>query len=68
MRTAIASIDSDNPPAATVVPVRAIGMCGLKKTAINCSNNIAKYAMQVVLVDPVHMETEVWIHKDREYA
>jgi hypothetical protein len=30
------------------------------------SYTLTFFAMQIVLVDPVHMESEIWIHHGRE--
>ena len=52
-------------PASSVVPVHAMDI-------INVPINGAKdrqiiYALQALYVDPVHLETDIWIRKDREY-
>lgn len=52
-------------PAVSVVPVHSITL--LHQNA-NESSTMTPFALQVVLVDPVHLETDVWIHKDRVYS
>ena len=67
MQSAIASWGKDKAsvPAASVVPVQAIDVInGLPSS----KDSKALLAMQVLLIDPVHMETEIWIRKDRQYA
>jgi hypothetical protein len=70
LRTLVSSKIRNNPPSTTVVPVRAIHISGHKTNTSGGSYTLSstKFAMQVLVVDPVHLETEIWIHKDREYA
>ncbi|KAL3906782.1 MAG: hypothetical protein SGARI_003843, partial [Bacillariaceae sp.] len=63
LKGAVASIVAGNTPATTAVPVIAIDCCGT-----NFGTDTIQLAMQLLVIDPVHLETEVWIHKDREYA
>jgi diphthine-ammonia ligase len=65
----VGSFVTENPPSTTVVPVLAIDSFGTNLYRPEASDSkIGKLAMQVFLADPVHLETEIWIHKDREYA
>jgi diphthine-ammonia ligase len=57
-------------PATTVVPVQAMTLIpSLRSTAdANDDEGVMTFlAMQVLVVDPVHLETELWIHRGREY-
>lgn len=66
LRSTVASMIGNNTPATTVVPVRAIKTsCWTRKT--NKASGLVVYAMQTLLANPVHFETELWIHKDRQY-
>jgi hypothetical protein len=67
MQSAIASWgkDKDSVPAVSVVPVQAIDVIN----GLPSSKDLkALLAMQVLKVDPVHMETEIWMQKDRQNA
>jgi diphthine-ammonia ligase len=52
-------------PAITVVPVHTINV--LNSEVHPTSPKVIALALQVILVDPVHLETDIWIHKDRVY-
>ena len=52
-------------PAISVIPVKAIDTIHFLPKNTSGSNRVIKFAMQVFLLDPVHLETEIWIHKDR---
>lgn len=62
LSTAVASMCGDARPATTTVPVQAIATVGWEQ---NVSGTQHELAMQIILIDPVHFETELWIHKDR---
>lgn len=52
-------------PALSVVPVHSIDIInGTSQTA----NGSIIYCLQALLLDPVHLETDIWINKDREYT
>jgi diphthine-ammonia ligase len=68
LQTVINARVHDNAPASTVVPVLAIDTIGYRDKTVNQPEWHASFAMQVLLLDPVHLETEIWIHKDRHYA
>jgi diphthine-ammonia ligase len=65
LRAAVASKIGTNTTATTAVPVRAINTSCW--TARTIGSGLAVFAMQILMVDPVHFETELWIHKDRQY-
>jgi len=65
---------SITPPACTVVPVQALQLrtssSFLKKGknyGVDGKSNPEWMAMQLFVADPVHMETEMWIHHGRSY-
>jgi diphthine-ammonia ligase len=67
LQSAVAAWGKDEVslPATTLVPVQAmkiINSSSLPRDAVPV------LTMQVLLMDPVHTETEIWIHKDRQYA
>ena len=69
LKGAVASIVPENAPATTAVPVIAIDSYGPKfGTRKQSEDNNVQLAMQILVIDPVHLETDIWIHKDREYA
>jgi len=68
LRAVISSKIQKNQPAISVIPVKGIDTIIMLR---NESRNIKRrimFAMQVLILDPIHLETEMWIHKDREYA
>ena len=70
LRSLVNSKIKNNPTATTVVPVRGIHISGHNTNSSGGSNTLSstKFAMQVLVIDPVHLETEIWINKDREYV
>jgi enamine deaminase RidA (YjgF/YER057c/UK114 family) len=57
-------------PATTVVPVQAMTLIPSLRTTEDFSDDermTTFLAMQVLVVDPVHLETELWIHQGRAY-
>jgi diphthine-ammonia ligase len=58
----------ENAPATTVVPVMAVDSFGNRSKPTTQQEWQGKYAMQALFLDPVHLETEIWINKDRHYA
>jgi len=54
-------------PAITVVPVHTIKVLN-SKVHPSSSSKVITLALQVLLADPVHLETDIWIHKDRVYS
>jgi len=68
LRAIISSKIQKNQPAISVIPVKGIDtIVMLRKESRNIKRRIM-FAMQVLILDPIHLETEMWIHKDREYA
>lgn len=60
-----------NIPACTVVPVQEMTMIKTESDGGGCNgrDHIGGHvllAMQLLLVDPIHTETEIWIHDGRE--
>jgi diphthine-ammonia ligase len=53
-------------PATSVVPVHTINI--LNSTPSASGGGQILLAVQALLVDPVHTETDIWIRKDREYT
>lgn len=56
--------DNTALPASTVVPVNYMDLINTEK---QIENRYLFLSMQAFFVDPVHLETNIWIHKDREY-
>jgi len=65
LRTAIGFRFENLVPAMSVIPVKAIHTIDFAPESTSEENRVIKFAMQVLLLDPVHLETEIWIHKDR---
>ena len=65
LRNAIGFKFDKRLPAISVIPVKAIDTIDFVPKDTDDSNRVIKFAMQVLLLDPVHFETEIWIHKDR---
>ena len=65
LRNAIGFRFENKLPATTVVPVKAISTIGVLPRNECDSNEVIMFAMQVLLLDPVHLETEIWVNKDR---
>ena len=65
LSAAVNSIIENNHVATSVIPVKAIDTIGVVPKHVGNENRIIMFAMQVLLLDPVHLETEIWIHKDR---
>ena len=65
LRNAIGFKFDKRLPAMSVIPVKAIDTIDFVPKDTNDINRVIKFAMQVLLLDPVHFETEIWIHKDR---
>eukprot|EP00934_Nitzschia_sp_Nitz4_P008816 Nitzschia sp. Nitz4//scaffold45_size130396//106541//109024//NITZ4_003469-RA/size130396-processed-gene-0.201-mRNA-1//1//CDS//3329552458//8806//frame0 len=67
LERAVSKWDSNDVtfPATSVVPVSSIDL--LHANAALFSKR-AFLSMQVVLLDPVHLETNIWIRKNREYS
>mmetsp|Transcript_20030 Transcript_20030/g.41175 ORF Transcript_20030/g.41175 Transcript_20030/m.41175 type:complete len:865 (+) Transcript_20030:225-2819(+) len=65
LSAAVNSMMENNHPATSVIPVKAIDTIGVVPKHVGNENRIIMFAMQVLLLDPVHLETEIWIHKDR---
>ena len=64
LQTAVAKWGNEaSLPATSVIPVHAIDVIGVKDKV-----GTIQVALQALLLDPVHLETDIWIHKDREYA
>ena len=55
--------NEESLPASTLVPVQGLKLITPKS---NAKEMVTMMAMQVLVVDPVHMETEMWINKGRE--
>jgi hypothetical protein len=55
---------AETVPATTLIPVQGLTVLNLGTSAD--SRTLTFFAMQIVLVDPVHMESEIWIHHGRE--
>jgi diphthine-ammonia ligase len=55
--------NEESLPASTLVPVQGMKLITAKS---NTKDMVTMMAMQVLVVDPVHMETEIWINKGRE--
>jgi enamine deaminase RidA (YjgF/YER057c/UK114 family) len=55
--------NEESLPASTLVPVQGMKLITPKS---NAKELVTMMAMQVLVVDPVHMETEIWINKGRE--
>lgn len=51
-------------PSTTVVPVHAIDVIS---SSFSFEGKVPLFAMQALIIDPIHMETEIWIRKDRQY-
>lgn len=56
--------DSKHAPATTLVPVQ--GMKLIRREATKYDDSCTMFAMQLVVMDPVHMELEQWISHGRE--
>ena len=54
-----------NLPAISVVPVNAINTACIPRGKTCDGNRLIMFAMQILLLDPVHLETEIWINKGR---
>jgi len=65
LNAAVASSLTNNRAATSVVPVRSIDTIGIESKKSDDKSRTILFAMQVLLLDPVHLETEIWIHKDR---
>ena len=65
LRNAIGIQFENKLPATSVVPVKAISTIGVLPRNECDNNRVIMFAMQVLLLDPVHLETEIWINKDR---
>lgn len=65
LRNAISSKVDHNHPASSIIPVKAIDTIGLLPQTSSDGSGAIMFAMQVLLLDPVHLETEIWINKDR---
>jgi diphthine-ammonia ligase len=65
LRNAIGFQFENKLPATSVVPVKAISTIGVLPSNACDNNRVIMFAMQVLLLDPVHLETEIWINKDR---
>jgi hypothetical protein len=67
LRSIVSSRMRNNPPATSVVPVQGIYISDQNTNISEGSSTLStQFAMQVLVADPVHLETEIWIHKDRE--
>jgi diphthine-ammonia ligase len=55
--------NEESLPVCTLVPVQGMKLITPKS---NAKDMVTMMAMQVLVVDPVHMETEIWINKGRE--
>ena len=53
-----------SPPATTVVPVSSIKLLRRQRSSDHSRARIV-FAIQAMVVDPVHLETEIWIHRGR---
>jgi len=62
---AIGSKFENNLPATSVIPVKAISTVGVLPRNTHDDNRVIAFAMQVLLHDPIHLETEIWINKNR---
>jgi hypothetical protein len=69
LAAAVASKAGRKTPAMTVVPVQAIDTIGWEQDSVKetTEDQTVMFALQVLCLDPVHFETELWIHKDRHY-
>ena len=67
LRAVINSKIMKNQPAISVIPVKGIETLGMPRKCKGKNKGLIMFAMQVLIFDPVHLETEVWIHKDREH-
>ncbi len=65
LRNAIGLRFENRLPAMSVVPVKAIDAIDFGPENTFNENKVIKFAMQVLIFDPVHLGTEIWIHKDR---
>jgi hypothetical protein len=64
LRNAIGFQFANSLPAISVVSVKAISTIDVSKSTREDSRGIL-FAMQVLLLDPVRLETEIWINEDR---
>jgi diphthine-ammonia ligase len=55
--------NEESLPVSTLVPVQGMKLITPKS---NVKEMVTMMAMQVLVFDPVHMETEIWINKGRE--
>lgn len=66
LQSAIATWAKDtSPPSSSVIPVHAIDI--INTPLNNPAGGQIFLAIQAQLVDPVHLETDIWINNDREY-
>eukprot|EP00536_Pseudo-nitzschia_multiseries_P002113 jgi/Psemu1/301240/fgenesh1_kg.28_\ len=65
LNAAVATKMESNRAATSVVPVKSIDTIGIESKQLSNESRTIMFAMQVLLLDPVHLETEIWIHKDR---
>jgi len=56
--------DCRSPPTTSVIPVFGIDVLNDES---ECAEGSIFLALQVLLLDAIHTETEVWLRKDREY-
>ena len=54
-----------NLPAISVIPVNAINTACIPRGKTCDGDRFIMFAMQILLLDPVHLETEIWINKGR---
>ena len=66
LRAIISSKVENNRPAISVIPVKGLNTIGMLPKEKGNVNSGIMFAMQVLIFDPIHLETEVWIHKDRD--
>jgi diphthine-ammonia ligase len=66
LESAIATWGSNKTslPSSSVVPVSGLNLIN---STIDMQDVVMLFAMHVLVIDPVHFETEKWINKDREY-
>lgn len=66
LRAIISSKIKNNHPSTSVIPVKGINTIGMSPKEKGNVNSGIMFAMQVLILDPIHLETEVWIHKGRD--